>query len=215
MRWDMAEREDGMAEWQEADFCHRPTPEDIEEVMARGAEITEEETTMFAEALGYDAAEFARRIDAAKEARLAADPTLQLMEVVREQHLAKADVTDAAALRVPSTFFSFTELCRRGEAVEKGVVLRHGGKLWRTVQTHTPMETFPPGMETASLYTRIDKQHAGTAEDPIPYEQGMAFEEGKYYEQFGVVYVCIMTTQTGYPNDLRDLGSIVQEVGID
>ena len=65
-------------------------------------------------------------------------------------------------------------------------------------------------METASLYARVEPGHAGTKVDPIPYEQGMVFEKGKYYSQYGAVYVCILTTQTGYPYDLKDLPTIVK-----
>ena len=40
----------------------------------------------------------------------------------------------------------------------------------------------------------------------------MAFEKGKYYSQYEVVYLCILTTVNGYPNDLKDLPTIVQPV---
>ena len=80
------------------------------------------------------------------------------------------------------------------------------------MQTHTPLSIYPPSIDTASLYTKVDKSHAGTLEDPIPYEQNMAFEKGKYYSQYEVVYLCILTTVNGYPNDLKDLPTIVQPV---
>ena len=36
----------------------------------------------------------------------------------------------------------------------------------------------------------IDEEHKGTVNDPIPYSGNMALENGKYYEQGGVVYLC-------------------------
>ena len=67
-------------------------------------------------------------------------------------------------------------------------------------------------MQTASIWKLVDEVHEGTLDDPIPYRQGMAFEKGKYYVQYGVKYLCILTTVSGYPNDLDDLPNIVQKV---
>jgi hypothetical protein len=51
----------------------------------------------------------------------------------------------------------------------------------------------------------------GSLENPIPYEGNMALEEGKYYQQSGVVYLC--TRDTGVPvyNALKDLVGIYVE----
>lgn len=54
-----------------------------------------------------------------------------------------------------------------------------------------------PGAGTESLYTRIDEQHDGTKYDPIPYSGNMALENGKYYTQDGVLYLC--NRDTGNP----------------
>lgn len=212
LRWDVREEEDS-ASYAEAEFTHLPTVEEVEAAIGGSdSEATDEELLRIGEALGYERENFLKRYEKVEAARVAADPFLQLMEVVREQHLNAPDVPDKAALRVPDTFFTFRRLCKMGKQVAKGTVLHHNGKLWRVVQVHTPMEIYPPSSDTASLYARIDPAHEGTADDPIPYEQMMAFESGKYYEQYGVVYLCVLTTATGYPNDLRDLPTIVQEV---
>lgn len=65
---------------------------------------------------------------------------------------------------------------------------------------------------TESLYTEVTESHAGTKEDPIPYGNNMELEEGKYYSQDGVTYIC--TRDTGIPvyNPLADLVGIYVEV---
>lgn len=63
-----------------------------------------------------------------------------------------------------------------------------------------------------SLYVAINEEHEGTLEDPIPYQQQMAIEKGKYYIQYDVVYIAIQDMPTGMPYDLSQIPSIVQPV---
>ena len=87
-----------------------------------------------------------------------------------------------------------------GVAYEAGrdiVRYGEGDALYLCRTSHTSQADWTPGTETASLWTRIDAAHAGTADDPIPYEGNMALENGKYYSQDGVVYRC--TGDTGNP----------------
>lgn len=83
--------------------------------------------------------------------------------------------------------------------------------LYEVIQPHALQANWKPS-ELMALYKVVTVEHAGTLDDPIPYMQGMAFEKGKYYEQYGVIYLCILTTLTGYPNDLKDLNTIVQPI---
>ena len=83
--------------------------------------------------------------------------------------------------------------------------------LYEVIKDHALQADWIPAGQM-DLYKVVTVEHAGTLEDPIPYVQGMAFEKDKYYEQYGVTYLCILTTVTGYPNDLKDLPTIVQEV---
>lgn len=201
----------GTSEYYEEVYMNKPTPEDIENTLfTNDLDLLQNEISSIGAMLGYSGGEFEKRFELGRNARIAATPYLQLMEVVRGQHLAETDIPSAVALRVPATFFTFSELCKRGKQVEKGIIFRHQGKLWRVVQPHTPMDIYPPSLNTSAIYTRVEPEHAGTIDDPIPYEQGMSFEKGKYYEQYGVVYLCILTTVTGYPNDLKDLPTIVK-----
>lgn len=55
--------------------------------------------------------------------------------------------------------------------------------------------------------------HAGTREDPIPYEGNMIIFEGLCYSQNGVVYLCTRDSGTPLYHDLDALiGVYVEEV---
>lgn len=96
--------------------------------------------------------------------------------------------------------------------VKKGEKYQCDDLLWEVIQDHTTQELWKPSLETSSLWKVVNEEHEGTEADPIPYVQMMAFEKGKYYEQYGVIYLCTLTTVTGYPNDLKDLPAIVTKV---
>lgn len=213
VRWDVQTDEEGNTTYMEEEYRHKPTPLDIERTIAASdTDASDDELAAIAQAMGYAKGDFDTIFDNARAQRMADDPQAQLMEVMRTQLLDKTDMPDAQALQVPKMFHSFAHLCKHGGEVKAGTVIRHGDKLWRVVQSHTPQAIYPPGIDTASLYTRIEPGHAGTQVDPIPYEQGMAFVQGKYYSQHGVTYLCVLTTATGYPYDLKDLPTIVQAV---
>lgn len=99
-----------------------------------------------------------------------------------------------------------------GTQVDAGFRLRHDGTLYEVIQAHTLQADWVPGTDTASLYKIVTAEHAGTKDDPIPYRQMMAIEQGKYYTEDGVLYVGILTTQTGYPNKLSELFTLAQPV---
>lgn len=212
IRWDVQETESGNASYMEEEFPGKPTAVEIEAAIARSnTDATESELRQIGHAMGVGGEEFLKEYDRCQDERIEADPMAQMMVLTRERNLA-ARMTDEQVLRVPALFPSFAELCRRGDSVPQDAVLRYRGRPWRVLQEHTPQEQYPPSMDTAALYARIDRQHAGTAADPIPYEQGMALEKGKYYEQSGVVYECIADMPTGMPYDLKDIPAIAEPV---
>lgn len=104
-----------------------------------------------------------------------------------------------------------------GMPVEKGFMFRHKAEgeaeytLYKVLQPHTLSAEWVPSNGTESLYAVVST-HAGTPEDPIPYEQGMLIEEGKYYTQYGVTYVGLLTTPNGYPYDLKDMPTVAKPV---
>ena len=59
---------------------------------------------------------------------------------------------------------------------------------------------------------QVDDIHAGTAEDPIPYNGNMELIENLYYTQGGVLYRCTRSTGTAVYNALSELVGLYVEV---
>lgn len=58
----------------------------------------------------------------------------------------------------------------------------------------------------------MDEEHVssdGTAEHPVEYTAGMTLVKGKYYSQFGVVYLCIQDAES-LVYDLKDIPAIAE-----
>lgn len=109
-------------------------------------------------------------------------------------------VDDQTALRMRRYYPTFAELV--GKTVTQGTKFRatdsEDADLYKTIQPELTIQAhYPPGEGTESLYTRIDETHDGSKYDPIPYEGNMALENGKYYVQDGVTYLC--NRDTGNP----------------
>lgn len=121
------------------------------------------------------------------------------------------DLTDEEALSVKSAYPDWEEFI--GKELKTGMKVQHGGKLYKARQDVNPvLENQPPSVDTAALYEEINETHAGTAEDPIPYNNNMTLEEGKYYSQDGEVYLCTRDTEIPVYNPLKDLVGIYVEV---
>ena len=99
-----------------------------------------------------------------------------------------------------------------GTKLEAGMRIQHDGELYRVLQTHTVSADWEPGADTESLYARIDEVHAGTGDDPIPYDGNMALESGKHYSQGGVTYLCTRDTINPVYHALADLVGLYVEV---
>lgn len=124
-------------------------------------------------------------------------------------------LSDEQAMQVKDLYPAWEDLV--GQALTAGYKLTYNGDLYKVIQAHTAQSDWLPSA-TPALYGLVGTgvstggEHAGTQEDPIPYVQMMVLEKDKYYTQDGVLYLCIQGTITGYPNDLRDLVSLVQPV---
>lgn len=120
------------------------------------------------------------------------------------------ELSDTVALEIKSVYPRFADLI--GQTVKVGTKLLYKDKLYKVIQEHLVQSQYTPGTGTESLYTEISESHSGTADDPIPYNNNMALENGKYYVQEGIVYKC--TRDTGNPvyNPLKDLVGTYVEV---
>ena len=137
---------------------------------------------------------------------------LQLRPVIEQ---ASQSLEDAVALTAVELFPQWSQLVKEKRTVEKGFRFQHEGKLYRTEQpTYTFVETYVPGSAgTESLFSKVDETHAGTYEDPIPYEKNMEIYQGSYYIQYDVIYLCIRNSGQPLYHDLSALvGSYVEVV---
>ena len=91
-----------------------------------------------------------------------------------------------------------------------GDKVQRNSKLWRCIQAHTSQIGWEPE-NAASLWTEICESHAGTLEDPIPYNGNMALESGKYYSQNSKIYRCTRDTVNPVYNALSELVGLYVE----
>lgn len=148
---------------------------------------------------------------------------LQLRPVIEK---ASQSLEDAVALAAVELFPKWKELCNKevedengvvskGVEVEKGFRFQHDNKLYRIEQPRYKfVEHYVPGADgTESLFSKVDETHAGTKEDPIPFETNMEIYNGLYYTQNGVLYRCILSSGQPLHHDLALLvGSYVEVV---
>lgn len=116
-------------------------------------------------------------------------------------------VDDQTALRMREFYPEWES----GKEYTAGYKVQYGGQLYKVITAHTSQADWTPDT-VASLYTRIDETHDGSKYDPIPYSGNMALEEGKYYTEDGVLYLCSRDTVNPVHNALRDLVGVYVEV---
>lgn len=107
---------------------------------------------------------------------------------------------------------------KEGDTVTKGTKFQYEGKLYAVLQDHTILAHYYPSINTASLYVEVTPEYndqgeeMGTLENPIPYEGNMVLENGKYYSQDGVTYLCNRDTGNPVYHALKDLVGLYVEV---
>ena len=144
-------------------------------------------------------------------------PTKALMRATEicaqyTQEINNYNLSPAEALQVQSwypTLFE-TEGYEECKPIFTGTMVQYYGKLWECRQDHNIVAQFAPSLATASLWKEVTEEGAdvGTLENPILYEGNMELEEGRYYSQDGVVYLCTRSTGVPVYNALKDLVGI-------
>jgi hypothetical protein len=95
-----------------------------------------------------------------------------------------------------------------GESLEMGMRYQYEGKLYVVLQTHNKLGIYTP-LNAASLYAEVvADENKGTKDNPIEYSGNMALENGKYYKQYDVVYLCTRDTVNPVYADLIGLVGI-------
>ena len=118
-----------------------------------------------------------------------------------KQQINTLEVDDNTALRM----LEFYPEWAAGQAYTAGYKVQYGGKLFRCKQAHTSQTGWEPSTATASLWEEICESHAGTLNDPIPYDGNMALMAGLYYIQDYTIYRCTRDTINPVYNALADL----------
>ena len=200
------EREDGVRLFRTfSDTDHKIRNKHTSEVYADAVDIAEDEE--------YEEVEEYIEMEGAStyEEVLAVKESVETDRANTIRKINHINLTNEEALSVKELYPRWED--KIGNTIEAGYITLYKDTLWRARQTHTAMEVYPPSLATASLYEKIDKEHDGTLEDPIPYAPPMEIFEGKYYEQSGVVYRCTRNSEVALAQDLSALvGLYVEEV---
>lgn len=122
-----------------------------------------------------------------KDEKAEEETTLKQMMFASAKASFLIELPDTEAAKIPLCYDSWAT----DTAYKVGDRVECDGKLWKCRQAHTSQENWKPSIETASLWEVIDVEHAGTLEDPIPYDQTMTVYNGKYYLEDGITYKCV------------------------
>lgn len=115
----------------------------------------------------------------------------EVFQLLSKQIVNTVDIDDQTSLRMKDYYPTFDEIV--GVEVDEGFKFTYKDELWkvREGKKHTPQDQYPPSINTASLYERIDETHLGTKDDPIPYDPTMKVYKDKYYIRNDKLYLCI------------------------
>lgn len=103
--------------------------------------------------------------------------------------LTATQIPDVQALSMASLFPTWEDVLSTGAELAAGRIISSDGQLYRVVQATVPQAHQVPGGEgMLAIYRPIDREHAGTADDPIPWVFGMDCLAGVYYSYNGAVY---------------------------
>lgn len=117
-------------------------------------------------------------------------------------------LTPSEALKVKDVYPDWAE----GIPVKQGERYNSDGWLWEALQSHTTQANWKPSLETASLWKRVDEEHSGTLEDPIPFAPPMELFKDKYYTQSGLKYLCSRDSGQALSYNLADLVGLYVEL---
>lgn len=128
--------------------------------------------------------------DRAAMPKPAPDITPQLRVAAMAFAASATTIPDAQALEMPDLFPAWETVLAESKELAADRVISKDGQLYRVVQPVTPQEHQPPdGEGMLAIYRPINPEHAGTADDPIPWVYGMDCHAGKYYSYEGAVYM--------------------------
>lgn len=105
-----------------------------------------------------------------------------------------------------------------GDTIKKNTKFQYEGKLYACLQDHIILAHYEPSINTAALYVEVTPDYTdageemGTLKNPIEYNGNMVLENGKYYVQDGVTYLCNRDTINPVYHALKDLVGLYVEI---
>lgn len=122
----------------------------------------------------------------------------EVFHLFAAQSINTLSVDDNTSLRMISYYPMWEDLCGRGyKAEQEGFKFRYAGKLYKTRQPNFTFEAqWVPGTDgTASIFSKVNWQHAGTVDDPIPVPDDVppnsfTYVVGKIYDEDGTLWKC-------------------------
>lgn len=128
-----------------------------------------------------------------------------------KKQINSVEIEDSVSVRMIDFYPDFSEVI--GQTVNQGFKFTYRGKLYKVIQqTLTIQSHYYPQTGTESLYEAINEQYDGDIYDPIPYDGNMSLENGKYYTQNGVTYLCNRDTGQAVYNPLSEFVDLYVEV---
>ena len=132
---------------------------------------------------------------------------------IKEQIIAIRDAMDKAGILLNSSqAASLGYLYKPWQAMVDGTFVhytmgerrRYNGAVYQCRQNHDAQKNYTPDLVPA-LWELLNVDNAGSATDPIPYSAGMAIENGKYYIENDVIYLCIRDSVNPIYHNLANL----------
>lgn len=141
------------------------------------------------------------------------DTNVQLLTFAR-MSINTMSLTDEQSLEVKLLYPEWKEFI--GKSLTAGFKILHNDRLFK-VRQEVPVvldqDGYRPGEQgSEALYEEINEVHAGTLEDPIPYNNNMELFNGMYYSQDNVIYLCTRNTEQAVYQDLKDLVNIYVQI---
>lgn len=133
---------------------------------------------------------------------------VQILTADTKAQINTMSLSNNEALKVKESYPEWKE----GIDVAVGDKYNCDGDLWEALTAHKTQSDWRPSLATASLWKRIDEEHEGTEDDPIPYAPPMELFSGKYYIQDEIKYRC--TRDSGIPlsHNLSELVGLYVEL---
>lgn len=136
----------------------------------------------------------------------------EISKMIIQNQINTLVVDDNTALRMKNFYPDFNSIV--GQTVKQGFKFTYKDNLWSVVRQELTIQAhYPPEVGTESLYAKVNETHDGTIYDAIPYDGNMVLENGKYYIQNDITYLCNRDTVNPVYHALSELvGMYVVEV---